>query len=530
MPSVCHLRVTQSLQLLVLIVILCGMSTLCGCERCQGCSGCSGEQRVAELVELQKRVERDFAASVEKWQRASAGDGFRIGDGLKTGPEAQATLRLFPEGRLLVQSDTVLRFQATPPGEQERRLQVTTGTVEIESAGADLRLYTEVGVARIERNSRVRLRSSGDSPGLEVLVGGARIERGGETVGVAAGETLELEIGGVSVERQPAEPEPGPVDAGQPAVDAAATAEGDQPEDKAETAPKSPYAGPETADLSVKGGESATLHDPSPPTDVRVPLDKCEHGGAVEIKRRGARGKYFRVGGDKSAVLRLPAGSYLYRVRCASRPGSSHGRVAARGRLSVRRDAGLKKLPQRPPSVTVDADGRTYTVRYQNRLPRITVRWLDAPKASKYQLRLAPQGQGAETRTFSIPRVVFKSGELGEGSHRFSFGAAGGRKSPETRLKIAFDNMSRTASVSEPPEGKAVAGETIIVAGEALSRSRVSVLGRQVKTDGQGRFRSEVVVPADRTAIAVRVRQRSGQVHYFLRNLASRAANGLKRQ
>mgnify|MGYP003565459850 CR=1 FL=1 len=146
-------------------------------------------------------------------------------------------------------------------------------------------------------------------------------------------------MGGVSVERQPAEPEPGPVDAGQPAVDAAATAEGDQPEDKAETAPKSPYAGPETADLSVKGGESATLHDPSPPTDVRVPLDKCEHGGAVEIKRRGARGKYFRVGGDKSAVLRLPAGSYLYRVRCASRPGASPGSRPRRSRPTTARSS-----------------------------------------------------------------------------------------------------------------------------------------------------------------------------------------------
>ncbi len=519
MPRARRLRFSLPLRF-SLIAVFYATSVLQGCQGCQGCSGCSDEQRVAELVVIEKSVQRDFAASVDKWQPATAGEGFRLGDGLKTGPEARATLRLFPEGRLLVQSDTVLRFQATPPGERERRLQVTAGSVEIESAGADLKLYTEVGVARIERNSRVRLRSSGDAPGLEVLVGGAQVERGGELVAVAAGETLELEIGGVSVERQPDEPQPTPADGGLPPVDAAA----DQPEDEAadDTGPQSPYAGPETADLALAAGESATLHDPSPPTDVRVSLEKCEHGGAVEIKRRGARGKYSRVRGDKSAVLRLPTGSYLYRSRCVSEPGSSRGRVTARGRLSVRRDAGLKRLPKRPPSVTVDADGRAYTVRYQNRLPKITLRWPDAPTASRYQLRLAQQGRGVETRSFPKPRVVFESGELGEGSHRFSFTAAGGRPSSETRLRIAFDNMASSASVAEPTEGAAVAGQNITVAGEALTRSKVSVNGRELKTDAQGRFRSEMVAPADRTAIAIRVRSRTGQIHYYLRNLAAK--------
>jgi hypothetical protein len=473
---------------------------------------------VAELVKVKKSVERDFASAVEQWRPASAGDGFQMGDGLKTGPGAMATLKLFPEGRLLVQSDTVLRFQTSPPGEKARHLEVTAGSVEIESARADLRLHTGVGTARIQRGSRVRLRSERGSSEIEVLVGGAQVERGGEVVGVAAGQSLELEIGGVLVERGQ-EPGPEPAEPGQPdaaMAEEGAEGEGEQPK------PGSPYAGPETADLGIFAGESVTLHDPSPPTDVRVVLQKCEHGGAVEIKRRGGAGKYSKVPGDKSAVLRLPAGAYLYRIRCSKPTGVLGGRVVARGRVSVRRDAGLKQLPRRPPSVTVDADGRSYTVRYQNRLPRINIRWPDAPAGGKYQLHLALQGRRAETRGFAKPQVVFESGELAEGSHRFSFSASDGRKSPETRLKIAFDNMARTASVSEPAEGQAAAGQKVTVAGEALSRSRVSVDGRALKTDSQGRFRAEIRAPADRTAIAIRVQHRSRDVHYYLRNLAAK--------
>jgi hypothetical protein len=506
----------RGLSLFLFIALFGGCGALRGC---QGCSGCGGEQRVAELIKVSKSVERDFASSVEKWRPASAGDDFRLGDGLRTGPGALARLRLFPDGRLLVQGDTVLRFQSTPPGEKARHLEVTAGSVEIESANTDLRLHTVVGVALIESGSRVRLRSGGASPELEVLVGSAQVERGGELVGVAEGERLQLEIGGVVLDgEQGSEQEPaGP---GQQPVDAAVGAEGEQPAEEAEAETGSPYAGPATADLDIVAGESAILHDPSPPTDVRISLQLCPYGGAVEVRRASGAGKYSAVRGEKSAVLRLLAGAYQYRVRCSQSAKTPGGRVTARGRLSVLRDAGLKQLPKRPPSVTVDADGRSYTVRYQNRLPRITIGWPDAPAAAKYKLNLASPGGKPETRGFPEPRVVFESGELGEGAHRFSFSAPDGRKSPETGLKIAFDNMARTASVSEPAEGKAVAGQKVVVAGEALARSKVSVGAQPLKTDSQGRFRSEIEAPAEQTAIAVRVQHRAREVHYYLRNLA----------
>jgi len=121
----------------------------------------------------------------------------------------------------------------------------------------------------------------------------------------------------------------------------------------------------------------------------------------------------------------------------------------------------------------------------------------------------------------SRPSVMFDSGKIGEGSYQFFFAAAEGRRSPPGRLSIAFDNSARTASVAEPLERAARAGDKIAISGTALARSRVTVSGAPVPIDAQGRFKTEVAAPAYDDAVAIRVEHSATKVHYYVRHLTS---------
>ena len=181
------------------------------------------------------------------------------------------------------------------------------------------------------------------------------------------------------------------------------------------------------------------------------------------------------------------------------------------------KDAGPRKLPRTPPAVTVDADGRRYTVRYHNRLPKLVLRWPAAPAASSYTVQWTREGGATRTRTSTTPSIALRSGELPEGAHRFRF-SAGGRSSKQGLVRIAFDNTARTAYLSEPRDGAVPTGGTVRVAGAALQRSRVRVGDARLSLRDQGRFGAEVSVPADQDAISVRVQHRSTGIHYYVRH------------
>ena len=123
---------TGVMRIVRLTILLLALVAASGCDRCEGCAGCGAEGHLAELAAMTKTVHRDFARSREQWQAASRGDRFAVGDGLRTGSGATARLRLVPEGEMLVESNTVVRFQDAPPGEQARHMEVETGSVEIE--------------------------------------------------------------------------------------------------------------------------------------------------------------------------------------------------------------------------------------------------------------------------------------------------------------------------------------------------------------------------------------------------------------
>ena len=86
---------------------------------------------------------------------------------------------------------------------------------------------------------------------------------------------------------------------------------------------------------------------------------------------------------SKSISLRSSSSSTVTpSSRRSSATTSAAGRpskVVARGTVRVERDAGTSQLPARAPTSLVDADGRGYTVYYQNQLPEVRVRWPNAP-------------------------------------------------------------------------------------------------------------------------------------------------------
>jgi hypothetical protein len=474
------------------------------------CHGCRERRAlVAELASTAGSVQRDQAASIERWQQAGPGAAFEVGDGLRTGARSLAELTLLPSGNLRVQADTVVRFAKQPPGAGARgRVELEAGAIELEATGADYEVSGPGGTARLVRGGRMHVRASDTAIRFEVGVGRVLLEEGGRTRELRAGDTFVLEVGAPSIETPPAAAAaPAPVDAGVQASAPAADDDGsfDTP--------------PARADFELPAGESANVHDPSPPTHVRVAYGGCPADVALEITR--VNGSYLtRVRGRGGAIAAVPTGHFRYRIRCAHQSGAPATRVAAEGRLQILRDAATRRLPNAPPAASVAADGRRYTVRYQNVAPKLTLRWPDAPRASSYVLTLR-SGTGSVLRErAAAPELTLSSGRIAEGTYTFRF-EADGKRSPEGTLSVVFDNTARIAYLSEPREQGFPAGAKVRLAGAALRGARLDVDGKLLPILGQGRFDTHVSAPVDRNALAVRVQHAATGVHYFLRHSVS---------
>ncbi len=264
------------------------------------------------------------------------------------------------------------------------------------------------------------------------------------------------------------------------------------------------------ADLEVSTGESLVIHDPAPPTAVRFAFgEACSETGTVQLLGAGQKRQY--AVGEGAVALAIKAGSYRYELHCAS-----GGPKATRsGRLTVLEDKGTRGLAAHPPATVLQADGRKYTVLYQNRLPGITLAWPSPPAEESMRLRHEFKG-ASETLAIAGPSHTFKSGQLEEGSHLFHF-EAGGKVSRHTTVSIAFDNAAPMASLNTPVSTAAQPGDAVEISGTALPGWDVRVEGRSPPRDAQGRFSLPVAMPGDRRALAVRLSHPERGTHVYLR-------------
>jgi len=281
-------------------------------------------------------------------------------------------------------------------------------------------------------------------------------------------------------------------------------------------APQTEGRGLGYADMEVAAGESLTIHDPRPPTAVRFAFDgACPEAGRLQLYAGSGRKAEFAAGSD-AVSLALKAGTYRYDLRCIGEQGRpARGKPERKGRLTVFSDSGTRAAPVRAPSTTLQADGRKYSVLYQNRLPAITFAWPEAP--ARGDLTLVHEfGKQRSTLPLGEPQHTFASGELKEGKHALHF-ARGGKVSRQTTLSIEFDNAAPTASINTPTSLELVPGASLTISGTALPGWDVSVEGKPASCDAQGRFSVESSVPNERRAIAVRLSRPGRGTHVYLR-------------
>jgi hypothetical protein len=269
--------------------------------------------------------------------------------------------------------------------------------------------------------------------------------------------------------------------------------------------------GPTHHNLVSRAGDSFIVHAPSAPVAVAINFaGKCPAEGLVEQigGRQASRGK-------GSANLAFGPGVRGYSVRCLNGAGTP-GRIVARGTVQVMVDPGTRKLPPKAPSSTVEADGRTYTIYYQNQLPEVLVRWPNPPRVASYTLEV-----GDEKIALTAPEHLFRSGKLRDGVHKLAFFAEG-RRSRTTTVEVRFDNAAPKASLSAPEEGSFAPGDLVTVEGVALPTWKVTLEGGTIAMLPGEKFTGQVQTSQEHPDVSVRLSHPRLGTHYYLRR-ASRS-------
>ncbi len=497
----------------------------------RGCS-CGDREILAELVKTQGVVERDWSIRLEEWDKADVGAQFELGDGVRAGLHSGAELKLTQGPHVRLLADTRIRFLRSLTEKAVSGVDVETGEAEIIGGSNAQKLMIGIGLVELKPGTKIRIKKRDDKVQLHVAIGGAtwyvegeedkkaRVLKGGERIEVTIGEAVLV----VALDEDERKPIP---DMEPEAVEGTGGAEPDSGSANAKDDRPSPglllYSAPKQADFRVRGGETFTVHTARPPAVVEIDFaSACTNGAVVQVS-----GKEGGVRGETSVNMAFPRGRTRYRVRCLNESGMAIDRTALKGSGIVLRDTGTARVQRKAPSSILDADGRTYRIFYQNRLPAITMRWSRAPAADSYRLHIDSERGGPRKIDLREPSHALRSGSLKEGTHKFRFEASGTpvRRSQTTTAIILFDNVAPKASVTAPKEGGFRAGARLQVRGMAARGWAVSIDRGKLSLDGTFRFSGEAVHTGKYRAIAIRLVHPRRGVHYYLRR-ASRAHSG----
>ncbi len=486
--------------------------------------GCKDSSAVATLAAFTGKVDRDRAGNVGRWEAAPRETAFGVGDGVRTAEQSTATLRLFDRSLLELRQRTLVRFLDHPSGSKKTKVDLEMGEATLEAGPAELELELGVGSAVIEARGRVRLVRSGEAVRFEVVIGAARILTEKERFELEVGEAVDIlpdrsvrssssALAG-AVSAPPDASAAPPVDSAAPLeLQAAPSASGLVP---SEVASGARSAGPAIVDFYASPGDSFVIHDPRPPTALGfVVSGRCP--GVAVLRVDPGRAKAQETVGESRVAAVFTGGAHRYALSCLKSNGEPGPRFAE-GTITVVADAGSRQLPKSAPASNVDTDGRRYTVLYQTLLPKVSVRWPNAPTASSYALAVR-SGSGSRSYSSKAPSYTFPAGTLTEGDHTLVFEADGAR-SKATSVSIRFDNAAPTASIASPANGGFSAGSSVLVSGASLPGFSVSVGGKELAQDGQSRFSEELTAPAGQRAPVIRFSQPGRGVHYYLRRSA----------
>lgn len=460
-----------------------------------------GDDALAELETHRGEVQRDRAEQTGMWGEVARGDRFRMGDGLRTGRDGSARLVLAADGVAQVEANTLLRFVERDPRTGGRRVTLEQGAVRLTSGEGPVDVSAGDTRAHVAEGASVRIVARERELSFDVLVGKVSIDAPDGEQSLIAGQTLALPRTRADADdaRDAARaPEPAG-DASLP--DAAADALG--PTVRSDE----PVPSGDDVDLTLVDLASVTIHTPSLPVTVRTPSFTCASAAKVSLD-----GDPVPLASEaRGATLRITRpGAHRLKVGC----GRS---TLAQLTLQVLRDAAHGELPRTAQAVEIDADGRRYTVRYQNLLPHVTVRFRDARPASGYTLFVR---RNARTRSFASarPERTLPASEISEGSAELWFTSDNGQRSKTSVLRTEFDNTAEALALAEPREGASASGDTSQVLGVALLRSHVWANGAPLAIDDKGRFKAQVAL-SNSKRVVVRASHPAAGVHYYLRRL-----------
>jgi hypothetical protein len=267
-------------------------------------------------------------------------------------------------------------------------------------------------------------------------------------------------------------------------------------------------------ELDAAALPAVTIHDPAGATALRFTFaDKCPGTGAVEVDTDSSFRMPRITAGKDAANLLLRAGSWSYRVRCGG-----VGTPVASGRIIIIRDRGTRPLPDDPLRFPIDADGRTYRMSYQSRIPDVQIRAKGT--GVSYELHFVA-AEGKEqvfknaTGTFVIPGT-----SLRELTYTF-YTLVDGKKSKVSTLIVGFDQTAAQVYIEAPVDGRAWPAQ-IEVRGATLPGWTAQIAGTPVPSDpGTRRFHTTIAAPTQARAIAIVLAHAQRGVHVYLRRRAA---------
>ncbi len=534
------------------LILLLGLAL--GCKRT---APAPESLRVTE-VKGSVEAERDGKSTA-----LTAGAALAFGTHLRTGAASSAKIT-FPHGQSLAIGEHALVKLGQDAG-SSLLLTVSLGEAVFEGAG-QIEIANRRSPVRLLEGGRLRVRAEGETTRLELLLGKASLDATSTAaaMALAPGDGLAISIGGATIERYQVEIgaaqlgltgkrwAPTTRDSGAPASpatpvtapqrDAGHSPDGDlgDPRAGAVTASGADPSGlsasemiairNEPADILLAPGETATVHSERSPTLVRLRLPADCNPASASL--RGLP-RAVLLDSPPSFATRLTPGTYRYRIVCA-------GRDASRGTLVLRDDPAVAPLPRKPPQNQLDADGRRYTVLYQNLLPVFSLSWSRVPagEVGPFALHVQPEDGRERRLNADRPTITLPNGTLAEGQHTWWWTSARGTRSPTTTVTVRFDNAATAAEIQLPrplaSAGRASAAQaskgpaqdavaSIRVAGTTLPGSLVTVGEQAVPLDVHARFRAYVPPPPpDARALTIRIQHRRSGVHYYLRRLSGR--------
>jgi hypothetical protein len=244
-----------------------------------------------------------------------------------------------------------------------------------------------------------------------------------------------------------------------------------------------PVGADEPPELTIVAGDDVFIHDMSPPARVKIDMTKACRNGKVDLVVNG-------VSTMANDTLAFNRGNVKYSVLCDDFE-------VAHGAVSVTRDSLVRPLPTQPPMHSIYADGRAYSISYQQP-PALEVH------GGPGTLHVA---SGAVEKTYEArgESVLIPSKDLGYGEYKLWF-----VPDEMTTVNIAVDTAAAVVALASPISW----GAQLQLEGSTLPGSTLTVEGISIPVDGQGRFKA--VVPGGGDTLVMRIDHAQAGLHYAI--------------